>query len=84
MGEMGLSKKKARGVVDGFFDELSNALGRGDRVQIRGFCSFSVRHYKSYSGRNPKTGEPIQVAPKKLPFFKCCKELKERVDYEED
>jgi integration host factor subunit beta len=50
-------------------------------VEIRGLCSIYVKEYKGYTGRNPKTGEPRQVSPKKLPFFKCGKELKERVDY---
>ena len=80
--ETRLSRAKATEVVDLFFDEMSNALAAGDRVQIRGFCSISVRKYKGYTGRNPKTGEPTQVPPKKLPFFKCGKELKDRVDQE--
>ncbi|MBW1897294.1 MAG: integration host factor subunit beta [Deltaproteobacteria bacterium] len=79
--ETGLSKKKAHEVVELFFAEMSNALAGGDRVEIRGFCAFFVKHYKAYTGKNPKTGGPIQVAAKKLPFFKCGKELKERVDY---
>jgi integration host factor subunit beta len=60
---------------------MSDALARGDRVEIRGLCSFYVKEYKPYLGRNPKTGERVHIAPKKLPFFKCGKELKERVDY---
>ena len=52
----------------------------GDRVEIRGFCSFFVKEYGAYTGRNPKTGERVKIAPKKLPFFKPGKELKERVD----
>jgi len=59
---------------------MSNALVTGDRVEIRGLCSFFVKQHKAYTGRNPKTGESIHVKPKKLPFFKCGKELKERVD----
>jgi integration host factor subunit beta len=76
-----LTKNEARNVVDLFFDEMSNALANGDRVEIRGFCSFYVKHYKAYTGRNPKTGEQTRVKPKKLPFFKVGQELKERVDY---
>lgn len=57
------------------------ALSEGDRVEIRGLCSFFIKEYKSYQGRNPMTGEPVRVAAKKLPFFKIGKELKERVDY---
>ena len=60
---------------------MSNALGNGDRVEIRGLCPFYVKQYKAYAGRNPKTGEEVQIKSKKLPFFKCGKELKERVDY---
>lgn len=78
---VGLKKADAEAVVEVFFDEISKALANGDRVEIRGFCSFLVRQYKRYAGRNPKTGEIIGVKPKKLPFFKCGKELKERVDY---
>ncbi len=81
--ETGLTKAKAAQVVDVFFGEMSNALANGDRVEIRGFCSVYVKEYEGYTGRNPKTGEPIEVPGKKLPFFKCGKELKERVDYTE-
>ena len=76
-----LTKQEADEVVKIFFSELTEALTKGDRVEIRGFCSFFIKEYEGYTGRNPKTGKPAQVAPKKLPFFKCGKELKERVDY---
>ena len=76
-----VSKKEAATIVDLFFDRISTALAGGDRVEIRGLCSFFVKEYKSYQGRNPITGESVQVAPKKLPFFKCGQELKRRVDY---
>jgi integration host factor subunit beta len=56
-------------------------MARGERVEIRGLCSFYVKEYKSYTGRNPKTGDKVTIQPKKLPFFKSGKELKERVDY---
>ena len=79
--ETDLTKVQAEQVVELFFDEMSNALAAGDRVEIRGLCSFQVRSYKGYAGRNPKTGEPREVPAKKLPFFKCGKELKERVDH---
>ena len=79
--ETGLTRIKAEEVVELFFDEMSRALAKGDRLEIRGFCSFYVKDYKGYTGRNPKTGRSIQVKPKKLPFFKCGKELKEGVDY---
>ena len=79
--ECRISKKEAAAIVDLFFESMSEALARGDRVEIRGLCSFYVKKHQSYKGRNPKTGESVEVAPKKLPFFKCGKELKERVDY---
>lgn len=76
----GLSRKDAEKVVDTFFGALKETLAKGDRVEIRGFGSFTIKHYKPYLGRNPKTGEKIQVTSKKLPFFKVGKELKENVD----
>ena len=79
--ENGIIKSEARTVVNTFFNEMTDALASGDRVEIRGLCSFYVKKYKSYTGRNPKTGEKVKIRPKKLPFFKCGKELKERVDY---
>ena len=79
--ESNISRKEAAIIVELFFESMSEALARGDRVEIRGLCSFNVKEYKSYEGRNPKTGEKVRVAPKKLPFFKCGKELKERVNY---
>jgi len=78
--DAGLTKSKAEEVVRTLFNNMANALADGDRVEIRGFGSFKVKHYDGYSSKNPKTGEPIKVKPKKLPFFKCGKELKERVD----
>ena len=78
--ENGLSKIEAKTVVNLFFDEITDALAKGDRAEIRGFCSFYVKKYKAYAGRNPKTGENAKIKPKKLPFFKCSKELKERVN----
>ena len=78
--ESRISKKEAATVVDIFFGKISEALAEGDRVEIRGLCSFFVKEYDSYKGRNPRTGEMIDVAPKKLPFFKCGMELRNRVD----
>ena len=78
--EIGFSLNRAEEVVNTVFNGMANALAKGDRVEIRGFGSFKVKKYKGYKGRNPKTGELIKVKPKKLPFFKCGKELKERVD----
>lgn len=79
--ETSLSRNKAKKAVELLFNEMSNALAKGDRVEIRDFCSIFVKEYKGYTGRNPRTGEPTQVPPKKLPFFKCGLELKKRVDY---
>jgi integration host factor subunit beta len=79
--ECQITKKEAAAIVDIFFDQISTALAEGDRVEIRGLCSFFVKEYKSYPGRNPKTGESVTVASKKLPFFKIGKELKERLDF---
>jgi integration host factor subunit beta len=78
----GLSCKKAEEIVSTIFDSMTDAMIQGDRIEIRGFGSFVVNDYKAYTGRNPKTGESIAVKPKKLPFFKVGKELKERVDIE--
>jgi integration host factor subunit beta len=75
-----MTRSEATKIVDLFFDEMTTALAKGDRVEIRGLCSMYVKKYESYTGRNPKTGERITVVPKKLPFFKCGKELKERVN----
>ena len=76
-----ISKKEAATIVDLFFDKILSALSEGERVEIRGLCTFFVKEYESYNGRNPKTGETVNVGPKKLPFFKCGQELKRRVDY---
>ncbi len=75
-----LSKKDATEVIDIFFDKIAEILVKGERVEIRGFGSFTVKNYKPYVGRNPKTGEQINVSSKKLPFFKVGKELKEKVN----
>jgi integration host factor subunit beta len=78
-----LTRTKAEEIVNLFFGEMTNALAAGDRVEIRGLGSFKVKSYDGYKGRNPKTGKQIKVKAKKLPFFKCGKELKERVDIQE-
>jgi integration host factor subunit beta len=74
-----LTKSEAETVVNLFFNEMTTALAKGDRVEIRGLFSFHVKHYKGYTGRNPKTGEKVKIKPKKLPCFKCAQELKYRV-----
>ncbi len=75
-----LPLKKAEEVVNTVFGDMERALIEGERVEIRGLGSFKVKQYDGYKGRNPKSGEIIEVSPKKLPFFKVGKELKERVD----
>jgi integration host factor subunit beta len=75
-----LSRSEAERIVNLFFNQMAEALAQGKRVEIRGLCSFFVKKYKVYTGRNPKTGEKVKIAPKKLPFFKVGKDLKDRVD----
>jgi integration host factor subunit beta len=75
-----LTYKKSEEIINLIFDSMTDALVEGGRIEIRGFGSFVVKDYKAYMGRNPKTGEVIQVHPKKLPFFKVGKELRERVN----
>lgn len=74
-----ISNKHAEEVVNLIFASMSEALVKGDRIEIRGLGSFVIKEYGTYTGRNPKTGEPINVSPKKLPFFKVGKELKEMI-----
>ena len=78
--ESGLTFKMSEEAVNTFFDDMADALLNGERVEIRGFGSFKIKKYKRYQGRNPKTGEVLKIKAKKLPSFKCGKELKERVD----
>lgn len=72
--------RESSSIINTIIDTMTDALARGDSIEIRGFGSFVVKEYDSYIGRNPKTGEKIQVAPKKLPFFKVGKDLRERVN----
>ena len=67
-------------IVNLIYKRMRDAMVAGGRIEIRGFGSFVVKQYEAYQGRNPKTGEKISVPPKKLPFFKVGKELKERID----
>ena len=79
-GEAGLTIKKADKLVSLVFHEMSEALAKGERVEVRGFGSFKIKHYDGYLGRNPKTSKTLEVKPKKLPFFKCGIELKRRIN----
>jgi integration host factor subunit beta len=74
-----ISNKRAEDVINIIFGSLTEAMVEGERIEIRGLGSFVIKDYDTYTGRNPKTGEMITVRPKKLPFFKVGKELKERV-----
>ncbi len=78
--QLDISQQKAKQVIDITFQAMADTLIEEDRVEIRGFGSFVVRYYAGYEGKNPKTGETVEVKPKKLPFFKVGKELKHRVD----
>ena len=71
---------KAELIVNCIFDSMVKALERGEGIEIRGLGSFTVRDYKAYEGRNPRTGETVHVAPKRLPFFKVGKDLREKVN----
>jgi integration host factor subunit beta len=75
-----LSEKNTFEIVKLIFDGFTTTLKKGGRIEIRGFGSFTVREYGGYTGRNPRTGVKTQVGPKKLPFFKVGKELRERVN----
>jgi integration host factor subunit beta len=76
----GLNVMQAEEIVNLIYKKMRDTMVNGGRIEIRGFGSFVVKEYKAYQGRNPKTGEKISVPPKKLPFFKVGKELKERID----
>ena len=75
-----LSRRSSEEVVNVFFDSIVESLRRGDKVELRGFGSFRVRHRRARMGRNPKTGEPVHVPAKAVPFFKPGKELRELVN----
>lgn len=75
-----LTEKKATDVVNLIFKGFTDELKKGGRIEIRGFGSLIVRNYNAYRGRNPKTGSSIDVSPKRLPFFKVGKELREKVN----
>jgi len=77
-----LNKRDAESVVNLIFNNISDALSQGDRVEIRGFGSFSVRERDAREARNPKSGEIVRIPDRKTPFFKTGKELRERVDRE--
>lgn len=77
--DINVNQKIAKIAVDTVIDSIKRAIINNERVEIRGFGSFTLREYRAYKGRNPKSGETVQVEPKKLPYFKVGKELKEMV-----
>lgn len=78
--EMEVPFEDAALVVNTFFDAMKESLIAGERVEIRGFGSFKIKAYDGYAGRNPKTGTSVDVVPKRLPFFRAGKELKEFIN----
>ncbi|HOE17559.1 MAG TPA: HU family DNA-binding protein [Syntrophorhabdaceae bacterium] len=77
--DINVNQKIAKIAVDTIIDSVKKAIINNERVEIRGFGSFTLREYKAYKGRNPKSGEMVNVEPKKLPYFKVGKELKEMI-----
>lgn len=78
--QMGISKGRAEMAVNAIFESMVDALAGGEGIEIRGFGSFAVRQYKAYEGRNPRTGSVVHVPPKRLPFFKVGKDLRNRIN----
>ena len=76
----GLTKRQTEVVVNTVFGSIKDAMAKGDKIEIRGFGSFRLRHRRTREGRNPKTGTKVTVPAKRVPFFKAGKELKELVD----
>jgi len=75
-----LYQRDVEKIVNTIFDEITDAMSNGDRVELRGFGAFSTRHRKARAGRNPRTGGQVFVAEKHVPFFRAGKELKQRID----
>jgi integration host factor subunit beta len=78
--DIGVPHREAAAITNTVIDTMTEALARGESIEIRGFGSFVIKEYGSYEGRNPKTGKKIKVSPKKLPFFKVGKDLREQVN----
>ncbi len=74
------SRHDSEVIINSIFDSMIDAMGHGERIEIRGFGSFVVKHRRAREGRNPKSGAVVSVSAKKVPFFKVGKELKLRVD----
>jgi integration host factor subunit beta len=77
---LGMTKSESKKCVESIFATMADALAKGERIEIRGFATFKLKEYLPYTGRNPKSGQIIQVPRKKLPYFKMCHELKSRVN----
>jgi integration host factor subunit beta len=75
-----LTHMQAAHIVELLFDGFRDALAKNERIEIRGFGSLVMREYRTYTGRNPKTGDKVEIKPKKLPYFKVGKELKNRLN----
>ena len=75
-----LTRQQSETIINIAFESMINALYEDDRIEIRGFGSFANRNYRAYEGRNPKTGNTVKVPPKKVPFFKVGKDLRQTVD----
>ncbi len=75
-----LTAAQATRIINLIFNGFNAALAKGDRIEIRGFGSFVMRDYRTYTGRNPKTGDKVEIKPKRSPYFKVGKDLKERVN----
>lgn len=78
--DIGVPHREAAAITNTIIDTMTDALAKGDSIEIRGFGSFVIKNYESYEGRNPKTGKKIKVSPKRLPFFKVGKDLREQVN----
>lgn len=78
--DINVPHREAAAITNTVIDTMTEALARGESIEIRGFGSFVIKNYESYEGRNPKTGKKIKVKPKKLPFFKVGKDLREQVN----
>lgn len=78
--DLDLSSKTALSIISTILDSMTKTLASGENIELRSFGSFTIRKYDSYTGRNPKTGEVTQIKPKKLPFFRVGKELREAVN----
>jgi len=78
--ENNLSTREATSIINTILKTITDALVQGESIELRGFCSFTIRSYDAYEGKNPRTGKTVMVKPKRLPFFKVGKDLRERVN----